>query len=347
MGALTEVANNSVTILKKHAPEILMVTGLGLGAGAIGYSIYKGGDITNSIKDYKFNVETIKISRDMVLDDYDDMKPDYNIIKANLNKEVRKDILKETGVMVKDVLKVSWPIIALEAGCVGCCLASNRLQATQIDKLSRDLAAVTGAYTVLDKLFRKYRENVKVTYGEEADELMRNGVIVEENGKRIVKLPSEITDEQKKGWESSIAPTKDMCGYDLIWGEDAGSIYSYKRSENLYDYVPDHNANYITLKRYQTELRDALRAPHSYITVNDIYKKYGYSKFCTQAGQVVGFWNDSDHYLNDDEVAKILDLKIDSCLNDESIVGDEPSWYLSIDPMGIVLDHIGPANVPI
>lgn len=332
-----EASNCAVDIIKKHAPEILMISGLGCGIAATGYALYKGKDVTSAVTKYKNNVKGKVSAANDVIEEY---KQDADV-KAAVSKEMGKDILKDTGILAKEIIKETHPIIIFEAACVGMCVWSNRLQAAQIDKLTRDLAGVTAAYGILATAYNKYRDNVRTKYGVEEDELMRNGVIIEdEKGNKKVVLPSELNEEQKAKWQQECKNGNAVNGWDVIWDQTAGPVYPVKRSEELYSYEPDYKKAWVILNTIQNDIRKELRRPGGTVVVNDIYKKLGYNKFCSQAGQVTGWWNDTGRWLTDEELNKLFYMGLDSHLNYAARKGDEEGWWIQLEPMGVVLDHI-------
>lgn len=187
-------------VFEENGAELLMVAGLGCGAAAVGAGIYQGPKVKESIDNFKQHAKIYKAAKDETFAEWTsegETEP-CEEVKDAVSKFYAKSILKEATGTAKEVAKELAPVIALEVGMVGFCLWSNRLQAAKIDKLSKDLAGVTAAYTVLDKLYRKYRENVKTEYGEEADDKMRRGVIIEdEKGNKKVVLPEELNEEQE------------------------------------------------------------------------------------------------------------------------------------------------------
>ena len=338
MNAIESLGRGALDILRKNAPEILMVTGLSCGAGAIGYGVYKGWKVTSLIDDCKDKAEVFRTGRDIALEDEECQTPEA---QRAVKVACATDIAKEIGKTSLEVAKTLHPVLILEGACIGCCLASNRLQAAKIDKLSRDLAAVTSAYIGLDKLYKKMRENVKAKYGEEEEELMRRGVIVEnEKGEKKVVLPEELNEENKAGWKKTCDEGNDVSGWDVIWNEAAGPLWPQKRNGNLYGYSPDPVKARNTLKDIETQIQSEIRRPHGHAVVNDLYKKLGYQAFCSEAGQVIGWWNETDRWLSDDEVSAIFNMDIDSRLNNEAKKGSGDGWYVKVEPMGVVLDHI-------
>lgn len=315
----------------KSAPEVLMCTGIGCSVGAVALAVKKGSKVEDDIDEFNFDLALVNECIHIVREDHgDDPK--------ELGKMKFKGYLEAGTKLTKNVTKDLAGVIALEGLSIGCCVLSNRLQAAQIDKLSRDLAAVCASYVTLDKAFEKYRNNVRTKYGVEEDQLMKSGVIVEdENGNKVVKYPSEV-DKDKYG--DILKENLDCNGYDLFWGEEVEALYSHRRTADLYEFVPDPIVNYNTLKRIEKECFEEIRFPGGYISVNDIRKKLGKDSLCTADGQLVGFWNDSGHILTDIELDKIIGFGLDDVVNFSARKGDEESWYIRIEPMGLLLDHI-------
>lgn len=334
-------------VFEENGAELLMVAGLGCGAAAVGVGIYQGPKVKESIDNFKSNAEAYKVAKEAT---YAEWTPEGKTepcdeVKDAVNKEYAKSILKEASGTAKEVAKELAPVIALEVGMVGFCLWSNRLQAAKIDKLSKDLAGVTAAYTVLDKLYRKYRENVRTEYGEEADDKMRRGVIIEdEKGNKKVVLPEELNEENKKAWADDCKSGNQVLGWSVIWDTTAGPAYPMMRNENLYGWTPDYKRAWTTLCTLEADMRKEIAKPHGYCVVNDVYKRLGYDKFCSQSGAVVGWYNDTDRWLSEEEVNAIFDLGLTSKQNVEARKGNEEGWWINLEPMGVVLEHINCKN---
>lgn len=332
---LSKLACSVGRMFIKSAPEILMVTGIGCSVGAVGMAVKRGSRVEDDIDDFNFNCAVVRESVKVI-------ENDEAYSEKECKKEVGKIKLKgyfEAGrELTKAVAKDLAPVIALEGASIGCCVLSNRLQAAQIDKLSRDLAAACASYVTLEKAFEKYRRNVRTKYGVEEDKLMKEGVIVKnKDGKDEVVYPAEA-----KAIQEDFVINKDELGYDLFWGEEVEALYSYRRTPDMYEFIPDPIVNYNTLKRIEKECFEEVRFPGGYISVNDIRKKLCKDSLCTPDGQMAGFWNDTGRILTDKELDNLLGFGLDDAVNYSARKGDESEWYIRIDPMGLLYDHIGP-----
>lgn len=150
--------------LKKHAPEIMIA------AGAVGtiYGAVKACKATLNLND---TLEECK-------------QEEEELANANLpEEELKKEEVKLTVKNAVKVAKLYAPAAAIEAASLGLIFASN-------DVMRKRNASMAAAYATLNNMYKKYRQNVIDTYGEDIDKDMRYGVkhekvtVVDEDGKK-------------------------------------------------------------------------------------------------------------------------------------------------------------------
>jgi hypothetical protein len=189
--------------------------------------------------------------------------------------------------------------------------------------LTRRNAALTAAYTALDKGFREYRSRVIAKYGEDEDRNFRYGT-------REVTVENPKT--QKKETLVRVAP-----------GDP--SIYARFFDLNSVSWSKDPEYNMIFLKAQQNYANDLLHA-RGHVFLNEVYDMLGLER--SKAGSVVGWLltenQSTDNYISfgvfdaDSENARdfvngfegsiLLDFNVDGLIFDklDNIHREELSW---------------------
>jgi hypothetical protein len=284
--------------VKKHSPEILLVTGITAGIAGTVVACKATLKVDNIIKEHKENIE--KINEGLTNEEYKD--------KYNEN-DAKKDLTKAYAITAGKLIRLYAPAIALEAISISCLVGSHRI----LHK--RNIALMT-AYTVLDNSYKKYRKNVIDKLGKDADDEFRLGIKTEE---------IETTDEKGKKKKEVVTKVDN----------NGPSVYA-KFFDELSDYYrKDANYNLLFLKKQQNWANDRLRA-QGYLFLNDVYESLGIPK--TPDGQFVGWiYNPEDktidsyvdfgiydgkdeskrRFVNGLEKAILLDFNVDGVMYDK------------------------------
>ena len=292
------VASKSL-LIQKSSPQVLFGVGV---VGMVGSTVLacratlKMHDVLETAQD---NLET---ARTLQHDDYSekDRSRDVSLIYF------------QTGVQV---FKLYLPAIVVGGISVAALTHSHRILTTRN-------AALTAAYSALDKGFREYRARVVEKYGEEEDQHFRYGsqqVEIEENGKK------------KTVTRNAVQPD--------------GSIYARFFDEFSPNWSKDPEVNMLFLKCQQNYANDLLRA-RGHVFLNEVYDSLGLPR--TSAGSVVGWVLSKDggtdnfvnfgifdgtdkarQFVNGYENAILLDFNVDGVIYDKiESVGEEVSWQL-------------------
>ena len=284
---ITRTANKSLLYLKKYSPQILT----GFGVVSFGATVYLAAketlDAPVIIEDHKV---FIKIHNDAYENEEIDRK-EYG--KNNLA------VWFDTG---KKLLKLYAPSIGSGILTLSCFLGSQKIMK------SRNVALVA-AYNTLDGVYKRYREEVRGSIGEEEDrELFR----------RAVSNP-EVTPADERGEDGPNNHTPKI------------SIYAkyFDINSSLWDKDQDNNKALLMFKeRY---LNDML-CSRGHVFLNDVYDELDIPR--TRAGSVVGWiYNEGDGYI---------DLGIFTEENANAINGDIDARYLlDRNVQGVIYDRIG------
>ena len=188
--------------------------------------------------------------------------------------------------------------------------------------LVRRNAALSAAYTTLERGFNEYRARVVEKYGKDEDDRLRYGFEVE-----------KVTKGDKKSVVHHAHP------------ESGASIYAVFFDEYNPNWSKDPEINKLFLKAQQNYFNDLLRA-RGHVFLNEVYSELGFGH--TKAGAVVG-WKlspEGDNFIdfgvfsadapdqirefvNGREGSVLLDFNVDGLIYNK--IGEEPSgeyrWY--------------------
>lgn len=287
--------------LKKHSPEILVVTGV---TGVVVSSVMackattKAGDIVAA-----HNEDMDKIHRASEMQDVDytaeDMKKDTAIVYA------------QTAVKF---IKLYGPSVILGAASIACILGGHNI-------LRKRNVALAAAYTAVDKGFKEYRGRVVERFGEELDKELRYGI----KAKEFVETTTD-----SKGKEKTVTKTVNVA--------DPNEYSDYARvfDNGSYGWSKDAESNLIFLKQQQNWANDLLQSK-GHLFLNEVYDMLNIPR--TKAGQVVGWIYDKEHPTGDNFVDfGIYNLNIEKAR--DFVNGYERSIVLDFNVDGPILDMI-------
>ena len=250
--------------LKKHSPEILVVSGV-IGAVASTVMACKATLKVNDI------LEEHKETMDKI---YEAPTDDPQVYSEDDKKKDTVIVYTQTAVKL---VKLYGPAVILGTLSVSSILASNNI-------LRKRNAALAAAYAAIDRSFTEYRNRVVERFGEEVDHQLRYNVKAQE-------IEETVVDE--KGKEKKVKKTVEVAD------PNTESIYQkyFTRTnsnwENDFDFVETF------LRMQQNYANDLLRA-NGHLTLNKVYDMLGFQD--TKAGMVVGWVYDLDHPNGDNYV---------------------------------------------
>ena len=287
--------------LKKHSPEILVVTGV---TGVVVSSVMackattKADDIVAA-----HNEDMDKIHRASEMQDVDytaeDMKKDTAIVYA------------QTAVKF---IKLYGPSVILGAASIACILGGHNI-------LRKRNVALAAAYTAIDKGFKEYRGRVVERFGEELDKELRYNIKAKE---------FEETTTDSKGKEKTVKKTVSVA--------DPNEYSDYARifDNGSYGWSKDAESNLIFLKQQQNWANEVLQSK-GHLFLNEVYDMLNIPR--TKAGQVVGWIYDKEHPTGDNFVDfGIYNLNIEKAR--DFVNGYERSIVLDFNVDGPILDMI-------
>ncbi len=253
--------------LKKHSPEILVVTGvIGTVASAV-MACKATTKISGIIENAKTNIDTIHECvehPELLTEEYtvEDSKKDLAIVYA------------QTGL---EFVKLYGPAVVVGAVSIGCILAGHNIT-------RKRNVALAAAYATVDKGFKDYRNRVIDRFGKDLDRELKHNIKAKE-------IEETVIDE--KGKEKKIKKTVNVVDPNTI------SPYSVVYDCGCKGWDKDPETNRFFLTQCQNFANDKLRT-QGYLFLNDVYEMLGVSK--TKAGQVVGWVYDEKHPVGDNFV---------------------------------------------
>lgn len=287
--------------LKKHSPEILMVTGtIGVVTSAV-MACKATLKVNDILEETKQDVDKINgvLENEEYADKYseEDSKRDLLIVYA------------QTGIKLA---KLYAPSVILGTLSLGAMITSNNI-------LRKRNVALAAAYTVLDKGFKDYRSNVVERFGEKIDKELKHNikaktfetVTVDENGKeKKTKEEVNICDEIS----------------DFARFFDEGSRY----------FTKDPEYNLMFLKNQERYANDKLKAK-GYLFLNDVYRMLDIPE--TKAGQIVG-WIYDEKCPNGDNYVDFGIYNTNREKSRDFVNGYEKVILLDFNVDGNILEHI-------
>lgn len=257
--------------IKKHSPEILIVTGI---VGVV-TSAVMACKATTKVNDV---IEKGKVAINDVHDKAADVEAGIISAEEYTPEIQRKELTVVYAKTGFELVKLYAPAVTIGALSLTAIISSNNI-------LRKRNVALAAAYASTDKLFKEYRGRVIDRFGKEIDRELRYNIKTKEiEETTTTEDGSEVT--QKKTVKVAEVPTYDE--FSRIFDETCPC------------WVKNAEKNMFFLKQQERWANDKLRT-QGYLFLNDVYESLGFDK--TAAGQVVG-WTyekgnpDSENYVD-------------------------------------------------
>ena len=254
--------------IKKHSPEILLVTGI-------------TGVVTSAVMACKATtkvdaiIEESKKSIDMI---HEGMEAG-NICDVEYTEEDGKKDLAivyiQTGVKFA---KLYGPSVLLGLTSIGCILASNNI-------IHKRNVALSAAYTAIDRSFKGYRSRVIERFGESMDRELRYNIKTQEVKETVV--------DEETGKKKTVKSTVSVV--------DPNTYSDYARFFDEYcaGWTKDAEYNLMFLRQQQNYANELLKT-RGHLFLNEVYDMLGIDR--TKAGNIVGWIYDEKHPIGDNFV---------------------------------------------
>lgn len=307
MNSLTRTVGRAGLKLRKHSPEILVVTGIAslIGAGVMACKATT--KFESIMEEPKENLEKVKA---------------YVEEKGYSEEYTEQDYKKDLTIMYVQsgikVAKLYGPSIGLAALGTASILAGTNI-------LKKRNVALAAAYTVVDKSFKDYRGRVVDRFGKDLDRELRYNIKAKEIEETII--------DEKTGKEKTVKKTVEVVDGDRI---NNYSTYAKFFCEGCTGWEKNAEYNMMFLKRQQEYLNDRLKS-RGHVFLNEVYDALGIDR--TEAGQIVGWIYDEVNPIGDN----FIDFGIFN-INCEAtrrfVNGIEPRILLDFNVDGPILDYI-------
>lgn len=250
--------------VRKHSPEILMVAGvIGTVAGAVMAckETLELEDVLDECKQEKMELEE-----------------QYAMCEKYSEDALKKDQVKLTIKQAAKIVKLYAPSVIMEVTSIGVIFASN-------DIMRKRNASMAAAYATLNSMYKRYRQNVIESYGEEVDKDMRFGVKhekvteIDEDGNKV-KIDARIVDLDN----TALA----ISDYSRFF--QAG-CKGFDASSGRY--------NLLYLKGIQAMFNNKLIAD-GYVMLNDVYRELGFDTI--PEGWSIGWVYDETNPIGDNYI---------------------------------------------
>lgn len=253
--------------LKKHSPEILLVTGI---VGGVTSAVMackattKAGDI---LEKHNHDIEAIHT-----------VQNDPQYADQYTAEDAKKDIAIVYGHTALDFIKLYGPSVLVGAASITCILASHNI-------INKRNVALSAAYTAASTSFKEYRGRVVERFGKELDKELRYNIQSKEIEETVVNEDGTETVVKNTVEVGTINPESDYARFF-----DDGCL----------GWTKDPETNLIHLKHLEAQLTDRLKA-EGYLYLNEAYKALGLPT--TKAGAIVGWvWDESPDPIGDNFV---------------------------------------------
>ena len=250
--------------VRKHSPEILMVAGvIGTVAGAV-----MACKETLELEDVLDECKQEKI----------ELEEQYAMCEQYSEDALKKDQVKLTIKQAVKIVKLYAPSVIMEATSIGVIFASN-------DIMRKRNASMAAAYATLNSMYKRYRQNVIESYGEEVDKDMRFGVKhekvteIDEDGNKV-KIDARIVDLDN----TALA----ISDYSRFFQE---GCRGFDARSGRY--------NFLYLKGLQTMFNNKLIAD-GYVMLNDVYRELGFDTI--PEGWSIGWVYDEENPIGDNYI---------------------------------------------
>lgn len=247
--------------LKKHSPEILIVTGI---AGVITSTVLACRatlKVHEVLDNTKKDVETIHTAKEMQVVDENGVVYDEQLAKKDLTA-----VYLKTGL---NIAKLYAPAIIVGGLSITGILSSHKI-------LKGRNLALAAAYATVDAGFKDYRKNVVERFGEELDRELKYNIKTKE-------VEEVVTNED--GTETTVKKTVQVVE------KPTHDVYTRCFDETCTNWEKSATANRFFLEGQEKYANDKLRT-RGYLTLNEVYEALGFD--ATEFGQYVGWVYDAD-----------------------------------------------------
>ena len=289
--------------LKKHSPEILVVTGvIGVVTSAV-LACKATRKLDSVLEESKEQIDKIK-----------DYIEEEGYSEEYTEKDASKDLTITYTQSALKIAKLYGPSVILGAVSIGAIFGGHNI-------LRKRNVALAAAYTAVDKGFKDYRNRVIERFGKELDRELKYN---------IKSDTVEVTELDEDGNEKTSKVT--------VKTVDPNELSEFARfyDDGCTGWTKDPELNLVFLKKQQCWANDLLKS-RGWLTLNEVYDMLGITR--TAAGMVVGWIYDEKHPVGDNFVDfGIYDINNEA--NRRFVNGLERTILLDFNVDGNIYDKI-------
>lgn len=291
MNSITRTFYKANFQLKKHSPEILVVSGIiGMTTSAVlaCKATTKAGTIIEETKNSMHDLHLVSLAAGIESKNKDAFTHE-DIEKINLLKKredvksyTKDDLKKDTTITYAQTavkfIKLYGPAVVLGIASITSILAGHNI-------IRKRNVALAAAYATVDKSFKQYRSHVVERFGDELDKELRYNIKAKE-------IEKTVTDE--KGKEKKVKEVINVA-------DDPNKYSDFARifDEYCVGWSKDPESNLVFLKQQQNWANEKLQSK-GYLFLNEVYEMLGFP--ITKAGASVGWIYDKNDPVGDNFV---------------------------------------------
>lgn len=291
MNSITRTFYKANFQLKKHSPEILVVSGIiGMTTSAVlaCKATTKAGTIIEETKNSMHDLHLVSIAAGIESKNKDAFTHE-DIEKINLLKKredvksyTKDDLKKDTTITYAQTavkfIKLYGPAVVFGIASITSILAGHNI-------IRKRNVALAAAYATVDKSFKQYRSHVVERFGDELDKELRYNIKAKE-------IEKTVTDE--KGKEKKVKEVINVA-------DDPNKYSDFARifDEYCVGWSKDPESNLVFLKQQQNWANEKLQSK-GYLFLNEVYEMLGFP--ITKAGASVGWIYDKNDPVGDNFV---------------------------------------------
>lgn len=263
---ITRSINKAGLKLRKHSPEILLVTGIVAGVTSAVMACKATTKLSGILEENKENVKQLH---------------EYVETHGYSEKYTEEDSKKDLAVMYTQtglkVAKLYAPSVLTGAAAIACILGGYNI-------INKRYVSAAAAYATIDSSFKAYRNRVIERFGKELDRELKYDIKTKQVEETVVN---------EDGTETVV--TKTVQTANLNGPSDYAKFFD--ESCPAWDKDPDYN--FMFVKGIQSQANDMLQA-RGHLFLNEVYDMLGIPR--TQAGNIVGWIYDEEHPMGDNFV---------------------------------------------
>lgn len=317
MANMTRKFNRVGLHVRKHSPEILLVTGLVSGAAALVSACRATTKLEAVLNETKNNVEQVRecaAAGEITVREGEELR-----VVEYTEEDAKKDLTIFYTKGALNVGKLYAPAIGFGTIALTCILASHGI-------IHKRYTGAVAAYSAIDGSFKDYRKRVVERFGAEMDRELKYNIKAKEVEETVVQEDGTETVVKK---EVSLIDDPNLPSTYARYFDELCTGY-----QNTGNKEADHDANLVFLKKQQKYATQRLEAV-GHLFLNEVYDMLGIPR--TSAGAIVGWVYDKENPVGDNFVDFGIYDKYSANARD-FVNGRDPVILLDFNVDGVIYD---------